>query len=102
MPRSPRGGTDRVRAAAVQQVRRKWQRNGRGFTVERPSPEWNNPQAVREDRRARDLLGLLLAHGFVPFHVDFGPLDSHTLCCGTEYSLVNSRAPPERLRLAGR
>lgn len=58
---------------------------------------WNNPQSVREDRRARSMLTELLAHGFVPFHIDLGSIASSNLCCGTEYTLLNTRAPAHRL-----
>ena len=64
--------------------------------------EWNNPQSVKEDRRARALLELLLQYGFLPFHVHLGRMDSN-LCCGTEYSFINTLASPKRLpRLAFR
>ena len=47
--------------------------------------EWNNPQSVKEDRRARVLLDSLLQHGFLPFHIHLGSMDNHSnLCCGTE------------------
>ena len=67
--------------------------------VMRNDKEWNNPQSVKEDRKARALLSSLLEHGFVPFHVHF--TEGPTLCCATEYSLINMFAPATRLRAFG-
>lgn len=55
---------------------------------------FNNPHAYRSERRMRPALALLQAHGFVPFHVDFGDVGS---CCSIEYSLLNIKAPVAKL-----
>ena len=63
--------------------------HGRNF-----SAGWNNPQRVVEDSRARRMLDSLRDHGFVPFHVHLNDASAEgPMCCATEYSLLNSRAP---------
>ena len=62
---------------------------GRNF-----SAGWNNPQRVMDDVRARRMLDSLRDHGFVPFHIHLNDASAEgPMCCGTEYSLLNSRAP---------
>ena len=73
--------------------------SGRSMAAHRKFLQWNNPQAVRQDRRARRMLKALLAHGFVPFHIDFGDADGaeRSTCCSVEYTFLNTRAPQYRL-----